>query len=164
MIIKELTPANSSDYKSFFLGGLKFHEDNFRISIADEMLAPFPTEGTQDSFTLGAFDSEKLVGVVSFQREGRDREKLRHKATLFRMYVDQRYHGKGIGRLLITNVINTAIALQDIEQINLTVISGNAPAKALYEKFGFTTFSTEKNAIKWKGKYHTEEQMVLFLQ
>jgi ribosomal protein S18 acetylase RimI-like enzyme len=53
--------------------------------------------------------------------------------------------------------------LSTIEQIKLTVISNNANAKKLYEKFGFKTFSSEEHAIKWKGKYFTEDQMALRL-
>jgi RimJ/RimL family protein N-acetyltransferase len=53
--------------------------------------------------------------------------------------------------------------LGDIEQINLTVVAGNRAAGKLYEKFGFVSLAHEKNALKWKGKYFAEEQMVLFL-
>jgi ribosomal protein S18 acetylase RimI-like enzyme len=80
------------------------------------------------------------------------------------MYVSKQYRGMGIARRLIEEVVMKAKWLKDIEQINLTVISNNENAKKLYEKLGFETFGSERNAIKWKGKYFDEDQMVLGLK
>jgi cyclohexyl-isocyanide hydratase len=163
MKIKEIQSKDLQEYKKFLLKGLIEDEANFRISPDDEKEAPFPTLDMVDSFTLGAFEDHHLAGIVSFQREGKDREKLRHKGLLFRMYVDPQFRGKGIAHLLIKALVERVERLEDIEQINLTVVSNNPVAKKLYEKFGFTSFAVEKNALKWKALYYTEEQMVLFL-
>ena len=80
------------------------------------------------------------------------------------MYVSKEFRGKGIAKKLIEELINRVREIEDIEQINLTVIANNANAKTLYEKFGFSTFGSEQNAIKWKDKYFTEDQMVLRLK
>jgi ribosomal protein S18 acetylase RimI-like enzyme len=163
MEIKEIQSRDLQEYRKFLLKGLIEDEANFRISPDDEKNAPFPTMDMADSFTLGAFEDHHLAGIVSFQREGKEREKLRHKGLLFRMYVDPQFRGKGIAQLLIKTVVERVERSGDIEQINLTVVSDNPVAKKLYEKFGFTSFALEKNALKWKGHYYTEEQMVLFL-
>jgi len=55
----------------------------FRITPTDDLNAPFPTKDTEDSFTLGAFVGSELARIVSFERDGKDREKLRHKGILF---------------------------------------------------------------------------------
>jgi cyclohexyl-isocyanide hydratase len=162
--IKEIFSAQLEQYKMFLNIGLQNDEENFRITVNDDLHSPFPTKNNYDSFTLGAFVEETLVGVVSFRRDGVDREKLRHKGILFRMYVAEKFRGIGIAKKLIQAVIDRAKEIQDIEQINLTVIAGNLKAKQLYENFGFKTFGTESNAIKWKGKYFTEDQMVLQLK
>ena len=109
-----------------------------------------------DSFTLGAYVDDQLAGVVSFEREGATREKLRHKGLLFRMYVNNAFAGKGIGKQLITELLSRVRALKDIEQINLTVIADNENAIKLYTSFGFKTFGIEEEAIKWRGNYLTE--------
>ena len=164
MRIVDIRDASDFDYKNFFLRGLGEHEDSFRISPDDERAAPFPTRGAPDSFTLGAVaDEGALVGVVSFEREGATREKLRHKGLLFRMYVAREASGRGVGKLLIHEVIERARKLGDIEQINLTVVATNERAGGLYRSFGFETFSRERRAIKYRGKYFDEETMVLFL-
>lgn len=162
--IVEIKNGADFDYKNFFMQGLREHEDSFRISPNDEFQALFPTRNRPDSFTLGAVsEAGKLLGVVSFEREGIFREKLRHKGLLFRMYVDKNAGGKGIGKQLIREVIARAKALGDIEQIILTVVAANERAKGLYQKFGFEIFSHENKAIKYKGKYFDEDTMVLFL-
>jgi len=69
--------------------------------------------------------------------------------------------GKKIGQKLIRQVIDRALALDNLEHINLTVVATNEGAKKLYEKFGFITYGIERNGIKWKGKYFDEELMTL---
>jgi ribosomal protein S18 acetylase RimI-like enzyme len=164
MEIRELKSNQIKVYKDFLNIGLIEDEENFRITPTDDLHSPFPTKDKEDSFTLGAFIENELVGIVSFTRDGNDREKLRHKGILFRMYVFKNFRGLGIAKKLIQELIYRAIEIKDIEQINLTVISNNVNAKVLYEKFGFQTFGSENNAIKWKGKHFTEDQMVLLLK
>ncbi|MBO0934477.1 GNAT family N-acetyltransferase [Fibrella aquatilis] len=160
--LRLLTTTDLPAYRALLLPGLVADADSFRIAPPDEENASFPTRGEPDSFTLGAYLGEQLAGVVSFQREGQDRVKLRHKGLLFRMYVAPECRGRGIAGLLIQGLIDRARNLGDIEQINLTVVHTN-PAKRLYERFGFQSFSLEKRAIKWQGNYVDEETMVLFL-
>ncbi len=162
--IQEIKTDQLEMYKNFFQIGLIIDEESFRISPNDDLKTPFPTNETEDSFTIGAFLDENLAGIVSFARDGNEREKLRHKGVLFRMYVSSEYRGQGIAKVLLQNVIERAKLLDNMEQINLTVVNNNINAKNIYTKFGFETFSSEKNAFKWKGKYFDEDSMVLFLK
>jgi ribosomal protein S18 acetylase RimI-like enzyme len=163
IVINEITSEYGKEYKKFFMTGLLKYQDKFRISPGDEINSPFPTKDLPDSFTLGAYCENELVGVVSFEREGEYREKLRHKGLLFRMYVSDNLGRKGIGKQLITALLIRVKALRDIEKMNLTVISDNLQAKSLYLKYGFNTFSIEERAIKYRSVYHNEEQMTLDL-
>ena len=164
MSLVDLTTTSNFGYRAFMLAGLQRHRDCFRISPADQLNTSFPTQGLPDSFTLGMLTAtQELAGVVSFEREGKDREKMRHKGLLFRMYVAAQYSGRGYGRILLDETICRARLLPNMEQINLTVIATNFGAKRQYEKIGFRSFSLEKNAIKDDGLYYDEEQMVLFL-
>ncbi|GAB2560342.1 GNAT family N-acetyltransferase [Spirosoma areae] len=164
MRLIDLTDHRNFGYDLFFMEGLRKHGNCFRITPADQATESFPTSEQADSFTLGLLtDTDTLAGVVSFQREGKTREKLRHKGLLFRMYVAEQYSGRGLGRLLLEETIRRARSVPDLEQINLTVISTNSLAKRQYEKLGFCSFSLERNAIKNGNTYYDEEQMVLFL-
>jgi GNAT superfamily N-acetyltransferase len=162
--IIEIKSHQLMEYKTFLKIGLLNDEESFRITPLDDANAHFPTLNKADSFTLGAYVDGNLLGVVSFERDGSHREKLRHKGILFRMYVSKDFRGKGIAKQLIEALILRVKQLNDIEQINLTVVANNVNAKKLYQQIGFVTFGTEQNAIKWRGKYFTEEQMVLSLK
>lgn len=165
MTLHDLSAADGPEYKAFFTEALYRHPDCFRISPVDEARESFPTSGAPDSFTL-AFRTAAgaLAGIVSFQREGATRERLRHRGMLFRMYVAREFGGHGLGKQLIKEVLRRAAALSDIEQINLTVVATNAPARCLYESFGFAAWGVEPRAIKHPdGQYFDEAQMTKLL-
>ena len=161
--IREIESRQLDSYKKLILKGLVEDEDCFRIAPKDELLETFPTSGKADSFTIGAYDNNELIGAASFKREGENRIKLKHKGVLFKIYVDAKYRQRGIASKLIREVIDRVKLIEDIEQIILTVIPTNTYAKELYHKFGFRTFASEEKAVKWKGKYFSEDQMKLML-
>jgi GNAT superfamily N-acetyltransferase len=162
-IVRKLDSSDILVYKKLLSNGLMKDEENFRITPADILHEEFPTQNTNDSFTLGAFVENELAGIVSFERDGKTREKLRHKGILFRMLIANGHRGKGISNLLIQQLLDEVKPLRTIRQINLTLIEGNTIAKTLYSKFGFKTFAVEHDALHWKGKYFNEEHMVLKL-
>jgi RimJ/RimL family protein N-acetyltransferase len=162
--IKEISSAQIEQYRMFIAAALQSDEESLLITLKDNANAPFPTKDREDSFTLGAYVENVLAGVASFARDGEDREKLRHKGMLSNMYVLKEFRGHGIAKKLLQEVIKRVKAVQGIEQINLIVVSDNSKAKQLYEKIGFVKFGTEHNSIKWKGKYYTEDHMVLWLK
>lgn len=159
MILKEIRSFDKDLYLHFFEQGLLKDKGSFRISINDPSV--FPTRDTSESFTIGAFEEQQIIGVVSFYRDGEDREKLRHKGWLVRMLVDPDHRGKGVGTRLIQELIHRVRDLDGLERINLTVMSPRA--KTLYEKLGFTCFAEEPNAVKFNEQYFTEFQMSLKL-
>jgi ribosomal protein S18 acetylase RimI-like enzyme len=162
--IKEILSTQIEQYKIFLAAGLENDEESLLITPKENSNAPFPTTDRNDSFTLGAYVENGLAGVVSFIRDGKDREKLQHKGILSTMYVSNEFRGLGIARELLEELIKRVKAIPDIEQINLIVISDNLRAKHLYLKFGFERYGTEQNSIKWGNKYLAEDQMVLRLK
>ena len=148
----------------FLAMALKDGEQNLIITPNDNLNAPFPTKDRHDSFTIGAYAKNILVGVASFARDGEGKEKLRHKGLLSTMYVSKEFRGQGIAKQLLRAIIERVKSISDIEQINLIVISDNLRAKRLYEDFGFERFGIEQNSIKWNGRYLSEDLMVLRLK
>ena len=111
--------------------------------------------------TLGAFLHEELVGMVTVIQETRN--KTKHKANIFGMYVSPAQRGQGIGKNLIIKAINQAKTMKGIEQIHLTVVTSNDAAKHLYLSLGFEIYGREKHALKIGDSYLDEEHMYLFL-
>jgi len=57
-------------------------------------------------------------------------------AEIQRIYVDQRWHGKGVAQVLMSQLL-TAAARGNADQIWLGVWENNPRAMAFYQKFGF---------------------------
>lgn len=165
MEIRLLTPSDADCYFRIRLEALKNNPEAFAVSYEEEKSQTaqkykerFQAEG---SFTFGAFEGDQLVGTITLVKE--TLYKLRHRANIFAMYVAQDRRGLGIGKKLLEAAINKARELDGVEQIYLTVVATNLPAKRLYSSFGFEVFSMEKRAMKLDDVYLDEEHMVLFI-
>lgn len=166
VFLRDVTAEETKEYNDFFRAGVLAHPDSFRIVLEDFAESPFDPSVSANGFTLLAttVDAEKWLGVVSVERES-GRAKRRHIAWLVRMYVAESAAGQGIGRQLLRAAIAQArTGLDGVEQLNLTVLAGNEPAKRLYLSEGFTVFAQEPNALRdAQGVYYAEEQMRLSL-
>lgn len=63
----------------------------------------------------------------------------------------------------MVEAIKKANSLSGIEQIYLSVVTTNEPAKKLYVSLGFEFFGRGKRALKFDHTYYDEDHMVLFL-
>src|SRR5690606_36859575 len=99
--------------------------------------------------------------VVTLFRESL--AKLQHRANIIAMYVAPDQRGLGIGKSLMIEAIQVAHDWAGVEQVYLTVVTTNEPAKKLYASLGFEVFGTEKRALKVKDTHYDEEHRVLFL-
>jgi ribosomal protein S18 acetylase RimI-like enzyme len=94
---------------------------------------------------LGAFVDSTLAGVAGVSFE--PREKARHKATLFGMYVPPASRQHGIGRQLVLAALAQAQAREGVILVQLTLTQGNLAAQSLYEQCGFVPFGLEPLAV-----------------
>jgi GNAT superfamily N-acetyltransferase len=152
MNIARLTPAWASAYRALMLDAYERHPDAFTSTVAErgslpaswwaDRLAEGP--GTRD-VVVGAQDGARLAGAAGLSFELR--EKARHKATLFGMYVPAEYRGRGLGRRLVVAALDLARERPGILLVQLTVTQGNAAACALYASCGFVPFGVEPLAV-----------------
>src|SRR5512139_322138 len=73
-----------------------------------------------ENFTLGAFEDDRLVGMVGFYRESV--LKLRHKGYIVSMYVLPEYRSRGIARAMLIEAIARVKRLPDLKQLLLGVV------------------------------------------
>ncbi|WP_026652139.1 GNAT family N-acetyltransferase [Butyrivibrio proteoclasticus] len=112
----------------------------------------------EDSMLILAFVDGEYAGNCSFEPVG-DRNRARHRADLG-IALFQRYTGLGLGRLMLTELLDGAKKC-GYEQIELTVVGGNDRAYHLYESLGFTECGRIPNANKYKdGTYADDIRMV----
>ncbi len=121
-----------------------------------------PREERKDSFTLGAFEKNALVGIISLERDRR--VKLRHKALLFRMFVVPEVAGRGVGKSLLQEALSRTQGIDDLRCIHLTALERNQRARALYRSLGFVDFALEPEAVQMDADYADEVQMIRFLR
>src|SRR5690625_3641736 len=117
-------------------------------------------ENPEHSFTFGAFDGEKLVGIITLVRQ--QLVKLHHRTSIISMYTKSNYRGLGIGKALLEKAIEQAKNLDGVEQIHLTVVTTNEAAKHLYSSFGFIVIGKEEKALKYHDTYVDEEKWCYF--
>ncbi len=166
MDIRRLTSEDAVSYRALRLRSLQENPEAFLVTYDSEVSKPIEEiqhklQPSSNRFTLGCFDKQELVGMVTFVRE--QHLKTIHKGNIYAMYVSPSCRGQNIGKALMKELVQRASTLEGLEQIGLTVISENRAAKQLYISLGFTVCGLEKNALKYEGQYWDEERMVLEL-
>jgi len=116
----------------------------------------------QDSFVVGAFDEDQLVGVAGFFRE--KSIKTRHKGNVWGVFVTQCKRGQKLGRKMMEMLLERAAAINGLEQVLISVASTQEAALRLYHSLGFRQFGCEPRALMVGGRYIDEQYMVLMLK
>lgn len=166
MDIRLLIPSDAPVYRALRLRALREHAEAFSSSHQDDALLPLsatqerlqPGEGCR---FWGAFDRDRLCGVVGLERE--QRSKTRHKARVVGMYVAPEDAGRGVGRTLLDRLVAEA-RLSGVELLVLTVTDGNKPATSLYQRAGFHSFGVEPDAIRVDGRSFAKRHMYIELK
>lgn len=125
------------------------------VESAAERLAANP----DDNFVFGAFHEGQLVGTAGFFRY--PIAKARHKGRIWGVYVRASCRGQGIGRALLVALLGRIKACPGVEQVSLTIVSGQVAARALYLSLGFEPYGLEPRGLKVDGRYFDNEHMVL---
>ncbi|WP_423409419.1 GNAT family N-acetyltransferase [Heyndrickxia sp. MSNUG] len=163
MEIRRLLAEDAEIYQTIRLESLKLHPEAFGSSYEEEMGASVDKyrESLPIVYTFGAFENGSLIGVVTLFPDGK--RKMKHRASIFAMYVAAQARGKGVGKRLVEIAIEQARELGRIEQIHLQVVTSNESAKRLYSSLGFEVYGLEKRALRIGDTYYDEELRVLFL-
>lgn len=147
-----LNPDHASMYRALMLQAYTQHPQAFSSSATERAALSLSwwakrldSDANAQEVVLGTFDDQELVGVVGVAFETRD--KLRHKANLFGMYVAPQARQHGQGAALVQAALACARARPGIRLMQLTVTEGNDAAQALYARFGFIVFGLEPQAV-----------------
>ena len=82
-------------------------------------------------------------------------------AVVFGMYVAREHRGRGIGRLLLTSLIDRLAAFPQITTIRLGVTETQDPARRLYESVGFQVVGKTEEGIVVNERQYDELVMEL---
>ncbi|MBV9927559.1 MAG: GNAT family N-acetyltransferase [Acidobacteria bacterium] len=168
MQVREITALEVELLHSFRLRALTESPEAFGATYEEESRLPLEEvrsrfRRTDDEFVIGAFeDGGELIGVAGFFRQ--KLQKLRHKGAIYGMYVAPGARGRGVGKALLSRLIERSRAVAGLEQLTLGVVTVNEAARSLYRSQGFQTYALERGAMKQGGEYYDVEHMSLWLK
>lgn len=161
MWIQRLDASHALDYRALMLEAYDRHPQAFTSSVRER--ASMPLSWWESRLTgkldvvFGAFEEGRLAGIAGLAFE--PREKARHKATLFGMYVSAAVRQRGLGHQLVQAVLVEARTHQGVRLIKLTVTAGNDAAFNLYRRCGFIQFGLEPMAVRVGEEYFDKIHM-----
>ena len=125
--------------------------EEVRTSLEEEVDFIRKNRENPKALMVSAFVDGKLAGSCSFAGSS-ERNRMQHRCTVgISLY--REFWGLGIGTALMGEILAGAKAA-GFEQAELDVVSTNAPAIALYKKFGFETTGIIPHAFKYRdGSY-----------
>ncbi|MGF6088119.1 N-acetyltransferase family protein [Pseudomonas sp. 18173] len=161
MWIERLDASHALDYRALMLEAYDLHPQAFTSSVRERAAMPLGwwesrLTGKLD-VVFGAFEEGRLAGIVGLAFE--PREKVRHKATLFGMYVTASVRQRGLGFHLVQAVLAEARSHEKLRLIKLTVTAGNDAALNLYRRCGFVQFGLEPMAVRVGEDYFDKIHM-----
>lgn len=157
--IRRLRPEDARSFRAIRLEALRENPEMLRstFELEDKLDVAWFASRLEDAHIVGAFRDGQLVGTAGFSiQQGQPNA---HKGRLFGMYVQSSSRNSGVGRLLLTAVLDAA--RQSVELIQLSVVKENRPARRLYESVGFSEFGVETKASKYGDIYYDEALMAL---
>ncbi|CAN5895633.1 GNAT family N-acetyltransferase [soil metagenome] len=165
-MIRTLTPDDTTAYRTLRLAALREQPPAFgTLAEKEEKLAleevAARLQASEDTYLLGAFVDDNLVGTVRFARFEEVNEQ--HRGLIAGMYVAPDSRRRGVARALLGEVLVRARAL-GLRRLHLTVVTGQVAATKLYESFGFEIYGTEREAFFKEGRFYDEYLMALVLK
>jgi ribosomal protein S18 acetylase RimI-like enzyme len=178
MLYRRLLASDVETYRALRLEMLRAHPDAFLTSAEefearslDEIARSLGHDSSDHPETqiLGAFDAVSpsvgaplplqaaLVGSVGFSRLTRDKQ--RHLADIWGVYVRASARGQGAGKALFNLALKTLKGF-GVELVQLGVGAHNVAARKLYASVGFVKTGVLPKALRVNGKTYDEEHMV----
>lgn len=164
MEIRFLKPDDAAEWRRLRLEALENDPEAFSADL-EEYRALKIEEVKQrlfahdDACVVGAFEAERLIGMAGFFRE--KGPKSRHKGRVWGVYVDSTARGRGIGRKIMSLLLERAMGIEGLEQVQLSVAVTQSAATALYRSLGFQLYGREPKALKVADRFIDEEYYVL---
>ena len=160
MLIRRLGVADYEEFKAIRGASLEAHPESYATNGEDWRNAPREKIEAllvaDDAPIIGAF-RPRLIGIVGLRREGRP--SVRHKASLWGLYVDPGHRREGVATALVSSVLTLASSLPGLELVRLVVDADNAAAISVFARSGFEQYGLEPRARLAVGRYHDQLYM-----
>ena len=160
--IRRLQSDDAALYRDLRLSSLAEDPTAFLASRREDEARPMSEwrtrlGGATDSAVFGAFANDALVGICGVHRPSRD--KVRHRAQIWGMYVAPETRRHGAGRALLRAAIEHARSIPAVDVVTLSVNCSNLAARSLYIDAGFVPWGIDCDAFRVDGVAQDEEYM-----
>lgn len=132
-------------------------ERKMSIETQSKMIETFLNK--MNSTILVAEENKELVGYLL--ANGGQAEKNKHSAYLV-IGIDKAHRGRGIGTLLF-ETLDKWVTAHDLHRLELTVVTENQGAVALYKKQGFKIEGTKQDSLFIENQFYDEYYMAKIL-
>ncbi|MGU3780568.1 N-acetyltransferase family protein [Burkholderia metallica] len=158
-----LDAADAARFQTVRLRAVDTAPTSFLPTLEEESQVPVDEFATRitpnhERAVFGAFDGDTLVGITGVRRDAR--VKIALKATIWGVFVDPAYRGRGIAQTLLESATVHAAQAWGCKQLMLCVNEVNATAERLYASQGFVRFGTEPRSMFVNGRFYDEHHMV----
>jgi peroxiredoxin/RimJ/RimL family protein N-acetyltransferase len=166
-LVRPLHEGDAPAFRALRLRALKEDPGPFMTTYEEDEARPVEEVATRlaassaGTGVIGAFRGDTLIGSVGFSRHAA--AKARHRVLLWGMYVATEERRHSVGRALLLQVVALLRAVEDVEQIELTVVTREDAARSLYLAVGFERQGTMRHAMKVGREYLDEDTFVLWL-
>lgn len=139
---------------------LLFGKGEFRLTVEQEMEYIKSLSNSTNTLMILGIINNSIVSVA--QISGSNRKRIAHNSELS-ISVKKEYWRKGIGSIVMEELIRFAKENGTIKNISLGVKASNSKAMKLYEKFGFEKTGVHKNFFNINGNFEDEILMDLHI-
>lgn len=133
-------------------------EFNLTVERQRKMIESF-AEAPNSIFLVAEVDGE-IIGNLDCAG---GKLKVHHHVATLGIAINQAWRGQGVGKALMTQVVDWAKSNSHLHRITLEVYATNAPAIRLYERFGFEAEGRNRKAVFKHGEYIDTLSMALLL-
>lgn len=139
---------------------LLFGENEFNLTVDEEKEYIRKLNSDNSTFMILGFVEKNLVSIAQISRINRKR--IAHNSELA-ISVKKAYWRKGIGSIMMNELIQFAKEQGEIKNISLGVKASNSKAIKMYYKFGFQKVGVNKNYFNINGEFDDKILMDLHI-
>jgi ribosomal protein S18 acetylase RimI-like enzyme len=130
-----------------------------------------------EDYAIFAIESPAVAGAAASHGETREppeliaaagmmrarSPKFRHRASVWGVFVEPAYRGRGFGRAVTAAAVALARTWVGVDYVDLGASTAVPEAQRLYESLGFTAWGREPEATEVDGRRYDEIHMTLRL-
>lgn len=164
--LRRASPADAPAYRVLRLEALRDHPTAFsadyttNLAKTDAAWAKQLQPNDETGVLYLAWHDDSLVGMTGLYRD--PSPKTRHSGTIWGVYVQSAYRGRGLSTRLIAACLDWGRA-HGITIAHIGVTTTNAPAIAAYLRSGFQVYGVQPRAIHYQNTYYDELLMYRLL-